>query len=84
MLEGGDQAEPSELSISRKLINCQCRQKINIIGNVCYYKYLIPKGSSHCINDMRHILSVSMVGSLSSQQVKMNLHGSLPTKFDSS
>jgi hypothetical protein len=31
---GGDQAEPSEFSISRKLTNCQCRQKINIIGNV--------------------------------------------------
>jgi len=34
-LEGGDQAEPSGLSLFRKLINCQCRQKINIIGNVC-------------------------------------------------
>jgi hypothetical protein len=25
MLEGRDHAEPSELSISSKLINCQCR-----------------------------------------------------------
>jgi len=34
MLEEGDQAQPSELLISRELINCQCRQKINIIRNV--------------------------------------------------
>jgi hypothetical protein len=34
MLEEGDQTEPSELLISRTLINCHCRQKINIIGNV--------------------------------------------------